>query len=182
MESRFSELTYIPRGRNYSKEDIKKKLDGYMEYKQDDLHRLTFGTHLRYFARQADGSWKFRPGGFFKTASLPKYVILTNNKVSWSVDVKHAKFYKKMTIHEMKDKVKNDIRNEIRSEIEEEYAKETERYIEDVRELDEQNKEYEKYVKFMNNKQKKYKNYINKINEEYLKLKKENKALKKRLK
>ena len=47
---------------------------------------------------------KFRFGGFLKNKdNCDKYVILTNNNISWSVQIDNSTFFKKMNIDEIKE-------------------------------------------------------------------------------
>ena len=86
---------------------IAQKLEGYVEV--EDISKVPLNTHLRYFALIQDKitgkvTKKFRIGGFLKVKEEPdKYVILTNNTNSWSVNTKKSIFYRKLKIEEVKD-------------------------------------------------------------------------------
>ena len=83
-------------------DEYKKKLQGYVEV--DNIDHVPERTHVRYFVydtkRQA---WMFRTGGIIRLKH-PDYVILSNGRVSWSVqkekydeatgDVWETKFFK----------------------------------------------------------------------------------------
>ncbi len=79
---------------------IAQKLEGYVEV--IDISKVAIKTHLRYFSLRKDSQTgrvekKFRIGGFLKKKDQSdKYVILTNNTASWSVDTKKSIFYRKM--------------------------------------------------------------------------------------
>ena len=79
---------------------IAQKLEGYVEV--TDISKVPTNTHLRYFSLRTDPQTKkvekkFRIGGFLKKKDQSdKYVILTNNTSSWSVDTKKSIFYRKM--------------------------------------------------------------------------------------
>ena len=79
---------------------ISQKLEGYVEV--IDISKVATNTHLRYFSLRKDSQTgkvekKFRIGGFLKKKDqADKYVILTNNTASWSVDTKKSIFYRKM--------------------------------------------------------------------------------------
>lgn len=80
-------------------EEIDQKLDGYAEVKK--ICDVPLNTHLRFFTKMEDGTEKFRMGGFLKRKSdCDTYVILTNGKNDWSVQVKNTRFYSKMTSNE----------------------------------------------------------------------------------
>jgi hypothetical protein len=84
-----------------SKEEIQEKLADYS--KVEDIYKVPLGVHLRYFLNK-DGQTLFRMGGqLFKNNGLPDYVILrSGTNAQWSVQVKDAIFYRKMTITEIK--------------------------------------------------------------------------------
>jgi hypothetical protein len=82
-------------------EDIENKLEDYI--KVSDLTQITLGTHIRYFIIEKNGNKKYRPGGFLiHNDGLPKYIRLTNNKITWSVQVNNTVFFRKMTSCEIK--------------------------------------------------------------------------------
>ena len=92
------EITYTDQ---LSKEEIQEKLADYS--KVEDIYKVPLGVHLRYFLNK-DGQTLFRMGGqLFKNNGLPDYVILkSGTNAQWSVQVKDAIFYRKMTITEIK--------------------------------------------------------------------------------
>jgi hypothetical protein len=90
-----------------TKEEIKEKLDGYV--KVIDINDVPLNTHMRYFIIDKDGNKVFRTGGMLQNKdNADTYVILSNGKLSWSVQIENAIFFKKLThndelniIHEM---------------------------------------------------------------------------------
>ena len=94
-------LTYTDK---LTKKDIEALLIDYEEV--DDLKNVPQGSYIRYF-EDKDGVMKFRTGGILTIKSgLPTYIILYNNKVSWSVQVKRCLFFRKITIVEVKQEYK----------------------------------------------------------------------------
>jgi hypothetical protein len=92
------QLTYTDK---LSKKEIESLLLDYE--KVDDLSEVPTGTHIRYF-EDKDGELKFRLGGTLTIKTgLPVYCILTNNKVSWSVQVKKCIFFKRISIKDIKE-------------------------------------------------------------------------------
>lgn len=81
---------------NLSADEIADKLQGYE--KVDEIADVPLNTHMRYFAKQPDGTQVFRTGGFLHNKqNAETYVMLTNGKTIWSVQVKDAIFFKKMS-------------------------------------------------------------------------------------
>ena len=92
------EITYTDQ---LSKEQIEKKLEDYKQV--DDIMKVPLGVHLRYFS-DIGGKLAFRMGGqLHKNTGLPDYVILSNGKSQWSVQVKNTIFYRKMVLQEIKE-------------------------------------------------------------------------------
>jgi hypothetical protein len=85
-----------------TKEDIVKKLEDYVRVESNKIHLLPINTHLRYFTiNPKTGEKSFRLGGYLsKIGDNNEYVILTNNSVSWSVQLSNSLFYKKLTPNE----------------------------------------------------------------------------------
>jgi len=127
--TRLKSQSYKKSGQTYTEkltdDEIREKLIDYK--KVEDISKVPIGTHLRYFA-MVNGKQKFRMGGFLTKLGLPDYVILNNNKNSWSTQLQNCVFFKKMTI----------------AEIKEDY----EQYIE---ELEEKNKKLKIYIQKLKN-------------------------------
>jgi hypothetical protein len=91
-------LTYTDK---LSKKEIESLLLDYE--KVNDLSLVPTGTHIRYF-EDKDGELKFRTGGTLTIKTgLPEYCILSNNKVSWSVQIKKCIFFRRISIKEIKE-------------------------------------------------------------------------------
>ena len=53
---------------------------------------------MRYFITNEDGQQQFRLGGFLKNkANAHKYIMLSNGKSAWSVQVEGAVFFRQMS-------------------------------------------------------------------------------------
>lgn len=86
-------ITYTEKLTN---DEIAEKLQGYE--KVDDITEVPLNTHMRYFKKESDGTQSFKTGGFLlDKQNADKYVRLGNGKNSWSVQVKTATFFKKMS-------------------------------------------------------------------------------------
>lgn len=91
-------LTYTDK---LSKKEIESLLLDYE--KVDNLKDVPIGTHIRYFENK-DDELKFRTGGILTIKSgLPKYCILKNGKLSWSVQIANTIFFRRITIKEVKE-------------------------------------------------------------------------------
>ena len=71
-----------------SPNEIKEKLQEYSQI--DDIGNASLNSHIRYFTIDKNGKKQFRLGGFL-TKIDNDYVVLSNGKLSWSVQKK--KFY-----------------------------------------------------------------------------------------
>jgi hypothetical protein len=98
-----------------SPDDIKEKLE---EYRQvDNINDITINTHLRYFTVDLKtGEKHFRLGGFL-TKIDKEYVILSNGKLRWSVQIKNSIFFEKMSFADLKKELTNTIRLKYENEI-----------------------------------------------------------------
>jgi hypothetical protein len=82
-----------------TEKDIENKLE---DYKEEDIYKIPLSTHVRYFKVEKDHK-KFRTGGLlYKNDGLPDYVVLSNGRKTWSVQVKDAIFFRRMTSREIK--------------------------------------------------------------------------------
>lgn len=94
-------------------EDITNLLQDYV--KVENIFEVKLNTHLRYFSLESDKKTgtinrKFRMGGYLSNKDhADKYVILSNGKKTWSVQVQTAVFYRKMTIQEIKEEYERDL-------------------------------------------------------------------------
>lgn len=81
-------------------EDIEEKLKFYRRV--DDIIDVALNTHTRYFSIDKKGKKLFRLGGFItKKGNNGKYVVLSNGRSSWSVQIDSSIFYKKLTLEEL---------------------------------------------------------------------------------
>lgn len=79
-----------------SGDEIAEKLQGYE--KVDNIADVPLNTHIRYFKKQPDGTQVFRTGGFLHNKqNADVYVMLSNGKSIWSVQVKDTIFFKKLS-------------------------------------------------------------------------------------
>ena len=107
---------------NLTTTEIKEMLEDYIEV--DDISKVALNTHMRYFAEKVNDKTKkkekvFRMGGFLVNKNnYDKYVILStapNTGVinsmakTWTVQVKGAKFYRKLGYDEMKEQFLQEI-------------------------------------------------------------------------
>lgn len=77
-------------------DEIADKLQGYE--KVDDIAEVPLGTHMRYFKINPDGTQVFRMGGLLHNKlNADKYVMLSNGKNIWSVQIKDTVFFRKMS-------------------------------------------------------------------------------------
>ena len=90
------------------------------DYKEKNIKDIIKGTHVRYFIKDIKTKeLKFRLGGIIASIDgLPEYVILSNGKKTWSVQVNNAIFYAKMSFNdfakEFNDKIfKKDVEIEL---------------------------------------------------------------------
>jgi hypothetical protein len=100
-----------------SPDEIKQKLE---EYKQvDDIKTVSLNTHVRYFTiNTKTGEKQFRLGGFI-TKIEDEYIILANNNLSWSVQIKNSIFFVKMSFSDLKEEIVKKISKKFDKELSE---------------------------------------------------------------
>ena len=112
---RISKDKYIKTGdevqNKLTPEDIELLLEEYEEV--NDPTELKVGTHVRYYTLVQNKKTKiyekaFRMGGnIINIDPEYKYVVISNGKISWSVQVANTDFYRKMTIQDIKQFYEN---------------------------------------------------------------------------
>ena len=99
---------------NLTNDDINILLEEYAEV--DEITELKPGIHVRYFniiTKKNSEQKIFRMGGtIIKIDYDKKYMVLSNGKISWSVQINNNNiFYRKMTTQEVKDFYENELNN-----------------------------------------------------------------------
>jgi hypothetical protein len=89
-----------------TKQEIKLLLQDYKEEKPQHIPR---GSHIRYFVKDNDGTMKFRMGGVIKDNAYPKYMMVTNGKIDWSVQITNTIFYMRMNLTEIIEEYKQEL-------------------------------------------------------------------------
>jgi len=91
--------------------EVKQKLEDYI--KVDNIENVKLNSHIRYFTIKKQGNKNkklFRLGGYLKNKTkADKYIILTNYKISWSVQVKGTVFFRKLEVEEIKEQYEDEI-------------------------------------------------------------------------
>lgn len=95
---------------NLTKEDIESLLEDYNEV--IDITELKPTLEVRYFITVKNKKL-FRMGGtIIKVDFDKKYIVLTNGKITWSVQLNDKTIiYRKMTINEVKEFYENELNN-----------------------------------------------------------------------
>jgi hypothetical protein len=94
-----------------SKQAIKDYLKDYK--KVTDITKISIGTHLRYFTNEI-----FRLGGTLnKFGDNGQYLILSNGKINWSVQLANTVFFQKLSESEIKEELKKELRKEVETEV-----------------------------------------------------------------
>ena len=90
------------------KEEINNLLRDYIEV--INIYEVPLNSHIRYFTIKNDKE-SFRLGGYLSQLNQKKgYIMLTNGKVNWSVQVKNSKFFRKIEIDELRENYENKLK------------------------------------------------------------------------
>jgi hypothetical protein len=96
-------------------DEIKEKLKNYE--KVENLVDIPLYTHLRYIeVKEVNGKkeYKFRLGGYLINKKFPdKYVVLSNGRLKWSVQVANTVFYKSLAKIDEEENDPNILKQEI---------------------------------------------------------------------
>ena len=153
--TRLSEVRYRKTGNevqsNLTQEDINLLLEEYEEV-NDVTTELRTGIHIRYYSLVKDkkkkGEFKklFRLGGnIIKIDPDFKYVVLTNGKLSWCVQLYNTIIYKKMSIKDIKDFYENEL--DVKDDIIKRKDNKIGKLKGIIKQLLEENKVMKKYIK-----------------------------------
>jgi len=89
-------------------EEIKELLIDYTFV--EDIFVVPINSHIRYFTLKNDKKL-FRLGGYLNKIDIKKnYIVLSNGKTSWSVQVKDSTFFKKYSMDELKEYYDNKLK------------------------------------------------------------------------
>jgi hypothetical protein len=117
-----------------SPNEIKEKLENYKRV--DEIEGIPLNTHIRYFTNdKKTGKKHFRLGGFL-TKLDKEYIVLSNGKLSWSVQKNNSIFFAKISNNTIS-------------------PKEIEKYDEKIQNLIEENKRLKDTLKQVKNSVKK---------------------------
>ncbi len=97
-----------------SPNEIKEKLQEYTQI--EDIGEAPLNSHIRYVTIDKNGKKQFRLGGFL-TKNENDYIVLSNGKLSWSVQKNNSIFFKKMSYDELKQELIEKISNKFEKKI-----------------------------------------------------------------
>jgi chaperonin cofactor prefoldin len=98
-----------------SPNEIKEKLEEYVQ--TDNIDEVALNSHIRYFSiDKKTGKKQFRLGGFL-TKIDKDYVVLSNGRLSWSVQKNNTVFFKKMSYNDLKEELIEKISNKFEKKI-----------------------------------------------------------------
>jgi hypothetical protein len=119
--TRITNKPYLNKGKTYqqslSNAEIKEKLKDYS--KVDDIKTVSIGTHIRYYNIDPKTREKtFRLGGTLnKIDPEHRFIILSNGTITWSAQIPHCIFFRKLTEAELKAELKEEIKKEVMTEV-----------------------------------------------------------------
>jgi hypothetical protein len=122
---------------NLTQEDIDLLLEDYNEVV--DIIELKPTLEVKYFTTIKNKKL-FRMGGtIIKVDFDKKYIVLTNGKITWSVQLNNKNnFYRKMTLNEVKEFYENELNN---------MELNINKYKQIIEKLKEENNKYKKLIK-----------------------------------
>lgn len=79
-------------------EQIKEKLYNYEQVNSHDIENLFPGTRIQYFEIMENKKFRFKPGGIITINGYPNYLVLTNGRKSWSVQLLNHIIFKEQSV------------------------------------------------------------------------------------
>lgn len=98
-----------------SREDIQERLKNYEQVSPDDVEKIVPGTRVQYFqVDKNDEMMRYRPGGTVIVNQYPVYLVLSNGRKSWSVQLKNNIIFKEIDVDAIKKKYEERIKEKDR--------------------------------------------------------------------
>ena len=92
---------YISPAECISPDEVEQRLLNYEQI--TDCSELIFGDHLQYFEVLADGKYKYKPGGRLIVNAAPVYIVLTNGRTNWSVQLDRHIIFREISVAKIKE-------------------------------------------------------------------------------
>lgn len=85
-------------------EELKKRMENYEILDKEQVADLVSNTRIQYFEVKENGDYKYKPGGVIIKNGYPDYLVLTNGRRSWSVQLVNHVICKEMRVEDVKAK------------------------------------------------------------------------------
>lgn len=84
----------IHKQQSYTSEEIQSQLRNYVRLTSNDVPNLIEGDRIKYFEVLESGSFKYKPGGYVVLNRHPDYLVITNGRKNWCVQLESHIVYK----------------------------------------------------------------------------------------
>ncbi len=91
-----------------TRDEIKNKLSNYEQIVNTES--LAHGEKIKYFEILPDGKYIFKPGGTVIVNKHPVYIVLTNGKTNWSVQLDKHIIFREIDVNSIRIKYEEIIR------------------------------------------------------------------------
>jgi hypothetical protein len=85
-----------------SPDEIKKRISNYEQVHGEALAEIVPNTRVQYFEVLEDKSFKYKPGGIVIVNKYPDYMVLSNGRRNWSVQLINHIIFKEIDIDSLK--------------------------------------------------------------------------------
>ncbi len=92
-----------------STEEIKNRLTNYEQI--SDTQHLVYNNKIIYFEILPNGKYKFKPGGNLIVNKHPVYIVLSNGKKTWSVQLDKHIIFREIDLDSIKKKYEEIIKD-----------------------------------------------------------------------
>lgn len=93
----------IKKKQSYTRSDIESQLKNYEKLDSVSVKELANGDRVRYFEVMGNSNFKYKPGGYVLINGAPEYLVLTNGKKNWSVQLATHVIFKALDYDKMEE-------------------------------------------------------------------------------
>lgn len=101
----------IHKQQSYTSEEIQSQLRNYVRLTSNDVPNLIEGDRIKYFEVLESGSFKYKPGGYVVLNRHPDYLVITNGRKNWCVQLESHIVYKALDYDVLETRLNSMIAN-----------------------------------------------------------------------
>jgi len=83
-------------------DEIQRRLRNYEAVEKTSVGSIVPASRIQYFELLPDGKYRYKPGGSVVYNGYPAYLVLTNGKRNWSVQLENHLIYREIDIEKVR--------------------------------------------------------------------------------